>query len=55
MSNLHSVFAAYVLGWVVFFVYFLTIARRQFELRGEIEKLRALIGEKDGVASGDRR
>jgi CcmD family protein len=55
MSNLHSVFAAYALGWTVFFVYFLTIARRQFELREEIEKLRALVGARDEVAGGDRR
>jgi hypothetical protein len=47
VSNLHSVFAAYALGWTVFFIYFLTIARRQFELRGEIEKLRALVGKKE--------
>jgi uncharacterized membrane protein YciS (DUF1049 family) len=40
MSSLHSVFAAYVLGWAVFFVFYLTIAKRTSTLREEIERLK---------------
>jgi CcmD family protein len=40
MKNLGSVFAAYVIGWGVFFVYFVTIARRTADLREEIERLK---------------
>ena len=40
MNGLQSVFAAYVLGWAVFFVFYLTIARRTSELRGEIKRLK---------------
>jgi hypothetical protein len=42
MKNLDSVFAAYVLGWGVFFVFFLTIVKRTSELRSEIERLKVL-------------
>jgi hypothetical protein len=42
MKNLDSVFAAYVIGWGVFFVFFLTIVKRTSELRSEIERLRVL-------------
>lgn len=40
MKNLDSVFAAYLIGWAVFFVYFLTVARRTTNLRNEIERLK---------------
>jgi uncharacterized membrane protein YciS (DUF1049 family) len=40
MNSLQSVFAAYVLGWAVFFVFYLTVARRTSELRAEIERLK---------------
>jgi CcmD family protein len=40
MKNLGSVFAAYVIGWGVFFVYFVTIARRTADLHEEIERLK---------------
>ena len=32
MKNLDSVFAAYVIGWAVFFVFYLTVARRTSQL-----------------------
>jgi len=41
MKNLGSVFAAYVIGWGIFFVYFVTIARRTADLREEIERLKS--------------
>ena len=28
MKNLNSVFAAYLIGWAVFFVFYLTVAKR---------------------------
>jgi hypothetical protein len=40
MKNLDSIFAAYVLGWGVFFVFYLSVAKRTSALRGEIERLK---------------
>ena len=40
MKNLGSVFAAYVIGWAVFFVFYLTVARRTSQLKEELERLR---------------
>jgi hypothetical protein len=41
MKNLDSVFAAYLIGWGIFFVYFLTVARRTSALREDIERLKS--------------
>ncbi|MGB9464898.1 MAG: hypothetical protein WBR10_07275 [Candidatus Acidiferrum sp.] len=40
MSNLNSVFAAYIVGWAVFFIFYLTVAKRTSSLREEIERLK---------------
>ena len=40
MKNLNSVFAAYMVGWAVFFVYYISVSRRTAALRGEIERLK---------------
>ena len=40
MKNLDSVFAAYLVGWGVFFVFYLTIAKRTSNLRAELERLK---------------
>ena len=40
MKNLDSVFAAYLIGWGIFFVYYLTVARRTATLKMEIERLK---------------
>jgi hypothetical protein len=40
MKNLDSVFAAYLIGWAVFFVFYLSVARRTSALRDEIEHLK---------------
>jgi hypothetical protein len=40
MKSLDSVFAAYVFGWAVFFVFYLTIAKRTASLRQELERLK---------------
>lgn len=41
MSNLNSVFAAYIIGWAVFFVFYLTIAKRTASLREELDRLKS--------------
>jgi hypothetical protein len=46
MKNLESVFYAYILGWGVFFLFYLSIAKRTADLRGEIEKLKGAVGRK---------
>lgn len=43
MKNLGSVFAAYLLGWGIFFMYFLSVARRMSSLRDEVERLKKLV------------
>jgi hypothetical protein len=40
MKNLDSVFAAYLIGWAVFFVYYLSVAKRTSALRDELERLK---------------
>lgn len=40
MKNLDSVFAAYLIGWAVFFLFYISIAKRTSDLRGEIERLK---------------
>lgn len=40
MKNLNSVFAAYLIGWSVFFLFFLSIAKRSSDLRSELERLK---------------
>jgi hypothetical protein len=40
MKNLDSVFAAYMIGWGIFFVFYVTIARRTSTLRDDIERLK---------------
>ena len=40
MKNLDSVFAAYAIGWGVFFAFYLTIAKRTSNLRAELDRLK---------------
>ena len=40
MRNLDSVFLAYILGWAVFFGFYLSIAKRSNDLRAEVERLK---------------
>jgi hypothetical protein len=40
MKNLDSVFAAYMAGWAIFFLFYLTVARRTSALREDIERLK---------------
>lgn len=41
MKNLDSVFAAYLIGWAVFFAYYISVARRTSALREELERLKS--------------
>ncbi len=40
MKNLNSVFAAYLIGWSVFFLFYVSIAKRTNDLRAEVERLK---------------
>jgi len=40
MKNLDSVFAAYIIGWGVFFLFYLTIAKRISDLHAEVDRLK---------------
>jgi len=40
VKNLGSVFAAYLFAWGIFFVYYITVARRTSALRDELERLK---------------
>ena len=46
MKNLDSVFAAYIIGWGVFFVFYLTIAKRTANLKAELERLKNALPRK---------
>ncbi|HXZ11967.1 MAG TPA: CcmD family protein [Candidatus Sulfotelmatobacter sp.] len=45
MKNFDSLFAAWMLVWVVFFVYEVSVARRLARLREEIERLKRQLRE----------
>jgi hypothetical protein len=40
MKNLDSIFWAYILGWAIFFGFYLTIAKRSSDLRAEVDRLK---------------
>jgi hypothetical protein len=40
VKNLDSIFAAYLIGWAIFFAYYLTVARRAAALHEDIERLK---------------
>ena len=40
MKNLDSLFAAYMAAWAIFFVFYLTIARRAASLRRDLDRFR---------------
>ena len=43
MKNLDSVLAAYLAGWAIFFVYYISVAQRLSTLREEVERLKTLL------------
>lgn len=40
MKDLNSVFAAYLIGWGAFFLFYVSIAKRTSDLRAEVERLK---------------
>jgi hypothetical protein len=40
VKNLGSVMVAYMIGWGVFFIYLVTVARRTADLRKDVERLK---------------
>jgi hypothetical protein len=40
VKNLDSIFWAYILGWAIFFGFYLTIAKRLSDLRAEVDRLK---------------
>jgi len=45
MKNLDSVLAAYLAGWAIFFLYYISVARRMSSLSEEVERLKALLNK----------
>jgi len=45
MKNLDSVLAAYLAGWAIFFVYYVSVSRRMSVLRDEVERLKGLLSK----------
>jgi hypothetical protein len=48
MKNLNSVFAAYLVGWGVFFLFYVTVAKRTSDLKAEVERLKSTVGRSGG-------
>ena len=46
MKNLNSVFAAYLIGWAIFFIYYVTVAKRASALREDLERLKQSLTKK---------
>jgi len=40
VKNLDSIFWAYILGWAIFFGFYLSIAKRSNDLRAEVDRLK---------------
>jgi hypothetical protein len=40
VKNLDSVFLAYILGWAIFFGFYLSVIKRTNDLRAEVERLK---------------
>ena len=51
MKNLGSVMLAYMIGWGVFFVYFVSVAQRTSALRKELERLKNSLMKGDASSS----
>jgi hypothetical protein len=42
MKNFDSILAAYLLGWAIFFGYYISVSQRTLALREDIERLKNL-------------
>jgi CcmD family protein len=54
MKNFEFLFAAYVITWLVFFLYDFTLSARIARLREEVERLRELL-KQETASGGERR
>jgi hypothetical protein len=45
VKNLNSIFAAYLIGWGVFFLFFVSVAKRSSDLRAQVERLKKASGK----------
>jgi CcmD family protein len=45
MKNYDSILAAYLAGWAIFFVYYVSVSRRMSALSEEIERLKSLLNK----------
>ena len=45
MKNFDRILAAYLAGWAIFFVYYVSIARRMSALRDEVERLKTQLSK----------
>lgn len=45
MKNLDSVLAAYLAGWAIFFVYYVSVSQRMSTLHEEVERLKTLLNK----------
>jgi len=49
VKNLDSIFWEYILGWAIFFGFYLSVAKRSSDLRAEIERLKkSTFGKQSG-------
>ena len=51
MKNLGSVMLAYMIGWGVFFVYFVSVAQRTSALRKDLERLKNSLMKSEASSS----
>jgi len=45
MKNLDSVLAAYLAGWAIFFIYYISVSQRMSALRDEVNRLKSLLNK----------
>jgi len=45
LKNLDSVFAAYLIGWAIFFLFSVSVAKRSAGLKEEISRLKERVQE----------
>jgi hypothetical protein len=48
MKNLNSIFAAYMVGWGILFLFVVSLVKRSSDLRAEVERIKKTIGSSSG-------
>ena len=51
MKNFGSILLAYMIGWGVFLVYFVTVARRTAALKRDLERMRNALTKMDASST----